>query len=872
MSSVLTRHRPWRATPAWLAGLAVLYTGLAFLGIQLTREFGSVAPLWPAGGLLLGILLRLPDRWWQIFAVCIPGSMAADILAGCDSIPVALGLAVANLLGVWPAVWLVHRHLGLPFTLDGLRPLLRLALIILLAPLPGAMWGAAVVHWAYATPFPEIFQVWWWSDSVGAMIVTPLVLTWPRRGLPRMNPWQWLELGTLLLTTATVSYLAFELDHPILLHMVMPPLLWAALRFGIGGTALAGLLVTAISLQCTVEGTAPFSASNASLGQRVLDLQLYLGALLAPALLVAATFVDRCRALRALAASEARFRDFADTAADVFWEVDPMLRFSYISGRFQEVLGLAPRDLLGKDMNDFLQHRSVRATGLSASTDQQPGLDADTPEGHRDRQFQFTRPDGLIRVLRDSAKPVFDDDNEFLGYRGAISDITETQRMYEQIAFQATHDGLTGLPNRTLYRSLLRESLARAKRGHGLVGVLFLDLDGFKPVNDSLGHAVGDLLLQTVAKRLKTTVRDSDVVARLGGDEFVVLLSDLETTQGAAEVARKLVAVLSEPYRVPTVDHPLYLSASIGISLYPQDGEDVETLLKNADIAMYQAKVQGRNGYRFFSTEMHTRALSDLTLSNELRQALDRGEFVLYYQPRVCLRDDRLLGVEALIRWQHPRRGLLSPGEFIPLAELTGVIDPLSRWVVESACEQGRRWLAEGLPRFQIAVNLSARQFRERHLPAFIEAARGSGDQTHLALEVELTESMVMQNPAQALEVMRELKRLGVQMAIDDFGTGYSSLAQLRHFPIDCLKIDKSFVERLPGDAEDRAIIQAIIALGQSLHLRLVAEGVETPEQHQYLARMGCHEGQGYLFGRPMPAAALVAWLADRQVVSPDSR
>jgi EAL domain-containing protein (putative c-di-GMP-specific phosphodiesterase class I) len=269
---------------------------------------------------------------------------------------------------------------------------------------------------------------------------------------------------------------------------------------------------------------------------------------------------------------------------------------------------------------------------------------------------------------------------------------------------------------------------------------------------------------------------------------------------------------------------------------------------------------------------MHRRTVKLLRLETDLRRALDRGEFVLHYQPRVCLQDDRLLGVEALIRWQHPRRGLLSPGDFIPLAELTGVIDPLSRWVVEHACEQGRRWLAEGLPRFQIAVNLSARQFRERQLPALIEAARGNGDQPHLALEVELTESMVMQNPAQALEVMRELKRLGVQMAIDDFGTGYSSLAQLRHFPIDCLKIDKSFVERLPGDTEDRAIIQAIVALGQSLHLRLVAEGVETPEQHQYLARMGCHEGQGYLFGRPMSAAALVEWLADREVVSPDSR
>ena len=872
MFSGLPRHRPSRVNQAWLAGLAIAYTGLAFIGIEMTREFGSVAPLWPAGGLLLGVMLRFPGYWGRILAVCLPGSVVADILAGGDGPAVALGLALANLLAVLPATLLVRHYLGLPFALNGLRQLLWLALIVLLAPLPGAAWAAQMIHLAYATPVLETLRIWWWSDSVGAMIITPLVLAWPRHGLPRLSRHRSLELSALLLATALVSYLAFAAEHLILLHMVMPLLLWAALRFGISGTALAGLVVSTISLKGTLSGSTPFSTDGVSMGQRVLDLQLYLGALLAPALLVAATFMDRNTALRALGTSEARFRDFADTAADIFWEVDPELRFSYISGRFQEVLGLSPQELLGKDMNRFLRHRNARATGILASTEQQPGLDAERHRGHRDRQFQFTRPDGLVRVLRDSAKPVFDDDGEFLGYRGAISDITETQRMYEQIAFQANHDGLTGLPNRALYRSLLRESLAQAKRAGGLVGVLFLDLDGFKPVNDSLGHAVGDLLLQTVAKRLKTTVRDSDVVARLGGDEFVVLLPALETTPGAVEVARKLVAILSDPYRVPTVDHPLHLSASIGISLYPQDGNDVETLLKNADIAMYQAKVQGRNGYRFFSAEMHTRALSDLTLSNELRQALDRQEFVLHYQPQVAITDGRLLGVEALIRWQHPHRGLLLPGDFIPLAELTGLIDPLSHWVVKSACEQGRRWLQQGLPKFQIAVNLSARQFRERQLPALIATARGDNDQPRLALEVELTESMVMQNPAQALEVMRELKRLGVQMAIDDFGTGYSSLAQLRHFPIDCLKIDKSFVERLPGDAEDRAIIQAIIALGQSLHLRLVAEGVETPEQHQYLARMGCHEGQGYLFGRPMPAAALVAWLADRQVVSPDSR
>lgn len=850
-----------RKVVIWLLGLALVYTGLVFTGVTYTREFGSVAPLWPATGLLLGVLLRFPDYWRPIITVCAPGLLLANTIAGGDTLLVAMGLVVANMLSVLPALWVLHQRHYLPFVLNGLSPLLVLGVIILLAPLPGAIWGAGVIRLAYATPFAEILRLWWLSDVMGCIVLTPLVLAWPPWLPPQRTRHFWIEGASLLILTALITYLAFGLERLVLPHLVMPLLLWAALRFGLVGTALAGVVVTAISLTLTVRGITPLSDLHTPLAERILELQLFLCALLAPTLLVAADFMDRQTALAASSLSEARFRDFADTAADIFWEVDAQLRFCYISGRFEKVLGINPTEMLGKPLDTLLRRGEAQDTAESSPGESLPTLDPDRHQGHRDRQFRFTRPDGLVRVLRDSARPVLGKQGEFLGYRGAITDITEAHQMHEQIAFQATHDGLTGLPNRTLYRTLLREHLARAKRYGDLIGVLFLDLDGFKPVNDSLGHAVGDLLLQTVAKRLKDGIREADTVARLGGDEFVVLLTDLPEARGAAEVARKLVDILATPYRVPTVQQPLHLSTSIGIALYPQDGDDVDTLLKHADIAMYQVKMQGRNGYRFFSHEMHTRTLSDLTLSNELHQALSRDEFVLYYQPRVALDDGHLLGVEALVRWQHPQRGLLSPGDFIPLAELTGVIDPLSRWVVQRACAQGREWLAQGLPAFQIAVNLSAQQFRERDLPQLIAHARGNTADPHLALEVELTESMVMRNPTQALEVMQELKHMGVQVAIDDFGTGYSSLAQLRRFPLDCLKIDRSFVEQLPGEMEDQAIIEAIVALAKSLKLHLVAEGVETQAQWDCLRRLGCDEGQGYLFGRPMSADDLVLWL-----------
>lgn len=424
----------------------------------------------------------------------------------------------------------------------------------------------------------------------------------------------------------------------------------------------------------------------------------------------------------------------------------------------------------------------------------------------------------------------------------------------------AHHDTLTDLPNRQFFRSRLRQLLAQARRHKRLLAVLFLDLDRFKQINDTLGHTVGDRLLVEVARRLSGCIRETDLAARRGGDEFTVILDGIRRGQDAARVARKILLALQRPFHVD--QHELFMGVSIGISLFPADGQDVETLVKHADIAMYRAKAQGGATYRFFLPDMNDKALERLALEQSLRLAIEREEFVLHYQPRVDMKSGRVIGMEALVRWQHPDLGLIYPDEFIPVAEETGLIEGLGRWVLQTACAQNRRWQDEGLPRITVAVNFSARQFQHKHP---VDLVRRALDKSGLApdcLEIELTESAVMQDAAVALETLSELREIGVAVAIDDFGMGQSSLSYLKRFPITTLKIDKTFVRTLLVDPKDAAITEAIIAMAHSLRLRACAEGVETPQQLEFLRQQGCDEVQGYVFSPPLPVDRATELLA----------
>jgi diguanylate cyclase (GGDEF)-like protein/PAS domain S-box-containing protein len=422
-----------------------------------------------------------------------------------------------------------------------------------------------------------------------------------------------------------------------------------------------------------------------------------------------------------------------------------------------------------------------------------------------------------VGVVRDAG-------GKLTNYIGVFSDITAIKESEQQLNYLAHHDPLTGLPNRLLFNARLEHTVQQARRRHTELAVLFLDLDRFKNINDTLGHASGDDLLRQVARRLSTSLREEDTLARLGGDEFVIIIESLNAARDSAKVADKLLDILRQPLQL--LEHEVFIGASLGISVYPADGEDCETLVKHADIAMYRAKHLGRNNYQFYTQELTESMFHRFTLENGLRRALDRQEMVLYYQPQLDVAQSRITGVEALIRWQHPERGLLLPGNFIPLADEMGLLTRIGEWVLHAACRQARKWLDQGLPPLRMAVNVSAYQITHSDIAKTVrEAIEHTGFDPHW-LEVEITEDFFMQGDVQTLHVLHELKDMGITLAIDDFGTGYSSLSYLKRFPIDRIKIDQSFIRDIPRDSDDEAIARAIIAIGHTLKLTVIAEGV----------------------------------------------
>jgi diguanylate cyclase (GGDEF)-like protein len=429
----------------------------------------------------------------------------------------------------------------------------------------------------------------------------------------------------------------------------------------------------------------------------------------------------------------------------------------------------------------------------------------------------------------------------------------ETKLAYaRRVEYLAYHDGLTQLPNRSLFSKLLSQSISEARRYRRKLAVAFLDLDRFKQINDTLGHEAGDHLLQEVAIRLKRCVRESDTVARLGGDEFVVLLPELDDGKYAATVAHKILSVIAMPFTL--IGHEFRVTASIGISTYPQDGLDEQTLTKNADIAMYQAKEEGKNNFQFYSEKLNANSLERLTLESSLRHALERNEFRLHYQAKRDMHSGRITGMEALLRWEHPDLGTVAPMQFIPVAEETGLIVPIGKWVLRTACLQSVAWQSQGLPPLSIAVNLTAGQFTDEHLLEDVGSILRATAMVPQLLELEITESLLIHDVEDTLRILTGLKALGVRIAIDDFGTGYSSLATLQRFPLDTIKIDRSFIRDITAAAQDTGLADAIIAMGKSLSLTVVAQGVETKEQAEFLRTQACDELQGFYVERPLPA------------------
>jgi diguanylate cyclase (GGDEF)-like protein/PAS domain S-box-containing protein len=560
----------------------------------------------------------------------------------------------------------------------------------------------------------------------------------------------------------------------------------------------------------------------------------------------------------ALFAERERAQVTLNSIADAVLSTDLSGHVTYLNRVAERMTGWSLAEAIGQPLAEVFNI----IDGLTREAAQNP-IDAAVHQiktAARSANCLLVRRDGFESPIEDSAAPIHDSAGQVIGAVIAFRDVSVARAMSLHLARLAQYDALTNLPNRTLFNDRLSQAIALAHRQGAHLALLFVDLDGFKHVNDFYGHAMGDTLLQSVAHRLLACVRRSDTVSRHGGDEFVMLLSHVERVEDAAVAAEKVIAALAAPLRV--ADRDLLVTASIGISVYPDDALEAETLINAADAAMYHAKENGRSTYQFFRMDMNARSADRQSLERSLRGAVERQELVLHYQPRVNLGTGTMTGVEALVRWRHPRRGLICPSDFVPTAEASGLIIPIGQWVLREACRQARVWQDAHLPLISMAVNVSAVEFRAK---GFVEHVSAVLEETQIEprhLELELTESVLMADAESTTDVLRTLKDVGVQLAVDDFGTGYSSLSSLSRFPIDSLKIDRSLVQAITTDAGDATIVGAVISLGRSLNLRVVAEGVETREQLAVLHAQHCEEGQGSYFSPPVAQEQLADLLA----------
>ena len=638
--------------------------------------------------------------------------------------------------------------------------------------------------------------------------------------------------------------------QPWMVEAVAAPRPWLADHLG-STLLLAGGLFATLLLAALVQAAGQRSRKVQELvRERTADLKLSNQRLIDDV-------VARKRTEKALQESEQRFRQLVAMSSDWYWQQDERLCFVAMAGDFTEKSGIALERITGKTRWDLVPGMAESEAGREHIA----MLHARQP--FRNLEYSAIDDEGYARWYCINGEPTFDEHGVFTGYRGTGSDITARKVTEQRVHHVAQHDVLTGLPNRSLLQDRLGQAVAWSGRSGCPVWVMLLDLDRFKYVNDSMGHKAGDVLLMTVAARLRAALRDTDTVARMSGDEFVVILSEDSEPLSPAIVQRVMDAV-AQPIMLG--GREFFVTCSVGVAAYPSDGTPADSLIEHADIAMYRAKKLGRNNFQFYTPAMNEESLERVRIESALRVALERKEFVLHYQPQVDLQSGRIVGMEALIRWQHPELGMVPPSRFIGIAEDTGLIVPIGAWVMRTACAQNKAWQDAGLGRLRVAVNLSARQFGAADLLPGIEAALSDTGLAPDCLELELTESLFMSDITPAVELLHRMKALGVKLSIDDFGTDYSSFSYLSRFPIDVLKIDRSFVSDITEDANDAAIVASIIALAHNLRLSVIAEGVETAAQLDHLRHQGCDEMQGYYFSRPLPARDFEQLLRQRPV------
>ena len=575
--------------------------------------------------------------------------------------------------------------------------------------------------------------------------------------------------------------------------------------------------------------------------------------------------------------SERLHRYLVNTSPDIIYILDPHGHFTFINERIESLLGFGTEELIGKHYSTLVHQDDVeqakyifneRRVGERASTNIELRLKC--KDGDKIRHFENkTLPIELssMGIYTGTGKQK---DNSYLGTYGVARDITERKIAEETITFQAYHDLLTSLPNRALLRDRLSLAITQAKRDNDMLAVMFLDLDRFKNINDSLGHIIGDELLQQVSTRLKGCLREGDTLARFGGDEFTLMLPKIGNhKEDVTKVADKIIKILKDPF---VIEHnKLYVTASIGISLYPQHGSNMDALIKNADIAMYHVKGQGKNGYQFFTDDMDTPYFKNLSLDTGIRNALEFEEFTLLYQPQINVKSGSIIGAEALLRWDHPEHGRISPNEFIPFAEETGLIIEIDNWVLETAIAEISQWINSGILGIRMAINISARHLAEDNFVEKITSTLNKYNVNGECIEIEITENAIMDDMEGVIHKLKQLNALNISIAIDDFGTGYSSLTYLHKLPIHTLKIDRTFLQNDRFTNDDNTIVNTIVAMAKGLKLNVIAEGIETQRQLDYLRDIGCNEAQGFLIGKPMDASLILNLIEHRTFVPQDA-